>query len=121
MRWTYKRRCSDERLKGETVSRATEIEMYADEVAVLHARGALSDTSRRIAVEALVLSLSDDWVREDADAEDAVCSALESLGVMRRVGNLRFEIVNEAEMSRPDREIVRCCRVWLPRRYRACE
>ena len=99
------------------MTRTADIERFADEVTQHAAAGDWREGERVAAVETLVLALSDDWVCQDRDAEDAVCSALEAVGVMRRVGNLVFEIVSDGELSEGDRETVQRCRTWLPRRY----
>ncbi len=100
------------------MARAADIERAADEVTHRVAGGGWPECQRAAAVETLVLALSDDWVRQDPDTEDAVCSALETLGVMRRVGNLVFELLPENELAERDRASVQRCRAWLPGRYR---
>lgn len=101
------------------MARTADIERFADEVTLHAAARDWRDGQRSAAVETLVLALSDDWVCQDPDAEDAVCSALEAVGVMRRVGNLVFEIVSDADLSEADGDAVRRCRTWLPRRYQS--
>lgn len=94
-----------------------DIERIADEVTGNAAVVGWPEAQRVAAVETLMLALSDDWLRQDPDAEDAVCSALEAVGVMRRTGNLVFELVPDAELVECDREVLRRCRMWLPRKY----
>ena len=96
------------------MARATDIERVADEVTHRAAGGGWPECQRAAAVETLVLALSDDWVRQDPDTEDAVCSALETLGVMRRVGNLVFELLPETELAECDRAPIQRCRRMAP-------
>jgi hypothetical protein len=97
--------------------RAGEVEHFADELAIDgHGRNP-EDPERDHAIETLVLALASDWVRNDDDAEDAVCSALVRIGVMARCGNLVFEFVPDAELSTRDRAAVGRYRGWLPNKY----
>ncbi len=68
----------------------------------------------------MVLCLASDSVRQDPDAEDAVCSTLERLGVMTRSGNLVFAFIPDGELAPCDQDAVRRYRAWLPVRYTTC-
>jgi hypothetical protein len=92
------------------------IERLADELTGAGARGWTGDTRREL-IETLVLCLAGDSIRADADAEDALCSALEQLGVMTRSGNLRFEFAPDDELAPSDLSAVRRYRAWLPIGY----
>lgn len=71
-------------------------------------------------IEALVLCLAGDSIQQDAEAEDAVCSALEAMGVMTRVGNLVFEFLPEGALAASDLDAVQHYRGWLPAKYVRC-
>jgi hypothetical protein len=101
------------------MGRALDIERFADAVKRRAASGAWPVCQRAAAVDCLVRALGDDWIRQDADAEDAVCSALETIGIMRRVGNLMFELLPDDELADGDREAVDRWRAWLPRKFQA--
>ena len=92
------------------------IEHLADELINTGAQDWTGDTRREL-IEALVLCLAGDSIREDPDAEDALCSMLEQLGVMRRAGNLVFEFAPDRELAPGDLTAVRRYRAWLPVRY----
>jgi hypothetical protein len=98
-------------------SRVGDVEHFADELAAPLPTQPLIGVARDQAIEALVLALASDWVRTDADAEDAVCSALVRIGVMRRRGNLVFEFVADEHMTERDRSAVDRYRGWIPGRY----
>jgi hypothetical protein len=95
------------------------VERFADEVAAPSEPEPLAGAARDQAIEALMLALASDWVRNDGDVEDAVCSALVRIGVMTRVGNLVFEFRPDAEMTDADRVAVHRYRAWLPAKYTA--
>jgi hypothetical protein len=94
-----------------------EVERLADALAERSRRDRWTGRVHRQLVEALLLCLTSDSVRDDADAEDALCSALVEAGVMRRIGNLAFEFVVEDDLEDRDRAILARYRVWLPARY----
>ncbi len=92
------------------------IERLADELTMAGARH-WTGSSRRELIEALILCLTSDSVRQDADAEDAICSSLEQIGVMSRAGNLVFAFVPDEELATRDLAAVRRYRAWLPVKY----
>jgi hypothetical protein len=94
------------------------IERVADELTTAGAKDWTGDTRREL-IEGLVLCLAGDSIREDPDAEDALCSMLEQLGVMRRAGNLVFEFTPDRELAPADLPAVRRYRAWLPIKYTA--
>jgi uncharacterized protein with von Willebrand factor type A (vWA) domain len=75
----------------------SEIERLADE---------LGDFSDDRASEALIRRLSDIQVQEDPDVEDAVCSALVKLGLMKKLGNLNFRVLPQNELQDMQRKLV---------------
>jgi len=52
------------------------------------------------AIPVLISRLGDDRIREDCDAESAVCDALVELGAMRQVGNLTYKFHDVPMMER---------------------
>jgi hypothetical protein len=88
-----------------TASGSAAIERIADQ---------LGDTGQQEAVEALLWRLGDAQVQDDPDTEDAVCSALTKLGLMRRLGNLTFVFDENSALLRAaidqDKQII-------PRKY----
>lgn len=51
----------------------------------------IGESGRTDAIPLLISRLGDERIREDSDAESAVCDALVELGAMRRVGNLNYK------------------------------
>jgi|GEM_PF-6528453 hypothetical protein len=96
-----------------------EIEHLADEFARWVGCGCWTGSSRGQLIEALILCLTGESIRNDADAEDAICGALEEIGVMAKVGNLVFELVPDAALPASDLAAVRRYGGWLPRKYAA--
>jgi hypothetical protein len=103
-----------------TTRDAGKIEQLADE---LSAGGAdnWTGSAREQLIEALVLCLAGDSVRQDADAEDAICSALEEIGVMTHIDNLVFEFVPDDKLDANDLAALRRFRGWLPIKYTKSE
>ena len=93
-----------------------EVEHLADELARVGA-DRWTGSVRGDLIEALVLCLTGDSIRQDADAEDAICSALGQLGVMRRAGNLVFEFLPDDELAPSDLVAIPRYRGWLPGKY----
>jgi hypothetical protein len=96
-----------------------EVENLVDELVTRSGARSWTGTERVALIEALVLCLAGEAIRQDADAEDAVCSALEHTGVMRRVDNLVFEFVPDHELAASDMDALRRYRGWLPSKYSA--
>lgn len=94
-----------------------EVERLADELANGVDLAAWTGAFRAELIEALILQLAVDSIRDDPDAEDAICGALEQIGVMTRVGNLVFEFVSDASLPANDRASVRRYGGWLPQKY----
>ena len=92
------------------------VECLADDLSRLGAER-WTGSLREELLQALLLCLAGDSVRQDADAEDAICSTLERLGVMTRAGNLVFAFLPDADLPPCDRDAVRRYRPWLPARY----
>ncbi|MGZ4688646.1 MAG: hypothetical protein ACXVJW_14195 [Acidimicrobiia bacterium] len=95
----------------------SEVERLADELGERAITGGWAGSDRSELVEALLRCLTGEAVRQDADAEDAVCSALEQVGVMIRIDNLVFVFVPDGELAASDAAAVRRYRGWLPSRY----
>jgi hypothetical protein len=104
-----------------TTRHPAEVEHLVDSLATSCVVDEWTDLAHRQLVEALLLCLTADTIRQDSDAEDAICSVLTQIGVMHRVGNLMFEFVRYTELSPGDREIVGRYRAWLPTRYAPME
>jgi hypothetical protein len=100
-------------------TRAGDVERFADDLANDGDEYGVDEPRRDHAIEMLLLALTSEWVRNDGDAEDAVCSALVRIGVMTRCGNLVFEFVPDAHLSTSDRAAVGRYRGWLPNKYYA--
>jgi len=66
----------------------------------------LGDIANPSVLDALLYRLGDAPVQEDPDVEDAVCSALVSLGVMHRLGNRNFRFVFRDELDPAPAELV---------------
>jgi len=96
------------------------IEHLADRLATVGAEQ-WTGRARQELIEALLLCLTGDSIRQDADAEDAICSTLERIGVMSRSGNLVFAFVPDGELAPTDLVAVRRYRSWLPIKYTAGE
>jgi hypothetical protein len=94
-----------------------EVERLADQLADQAKNDLWSGDTRVELVNALVRCLTADSIREDADAEDAVCSALEQIGVMTRLDNLVFVFRPDSELGANDLITVRRYRGWLPSKY----
>jgi hypothetical protein len=77
----------------------------------------LDDGRRAAELEELLLGLAGETVHDDDDAEDAYCSALVGLGVMRRIGNRNFRLVSMNLLAPADVDVVLRYRGWLPGRY----
>jgi hypothetical protein len=95
----------------------SEVERIADELGERAKTGRWSGAARIELINALVRCLTADSIREDPDAEDAVCSALEQIGVMSRLDNLVFVFVPESELGADELRTVRRYRGWLPSKY----
>jgi hypothetical protein len=92
------------------------IEHLADELTQAGAQH-WTGSARSELIETLILCLTGDSIRQDADAEDAICSTLELIGVMTRAGNLVFAFIPDGELAPSDVVAVRRYRAWLPIRY----
>ena len=88
-----------------------EIEELADEI------GRMASRYRKAAVDALLSRLGDPVVQEDPDVEDAVCTALARLGVMRRKGNLNFVLLSPGSLHGGIRNLLEKHEIYIPRRY----
>jgi len=97
-----------------TAHRTSDIERLADE---LSTDPTIGPTPRRDLLEVLLVRLGDESVRDDPDTEDALCSALVRLGLMRRHGNLVFRFRLDHELSPADATLVHRYDAWLPLRY----
>ena len=95
----------------------SEVERLADELGGRALTDHWTGSAASDLLEALIRCLAGDSVRQDSDAEDAVCSALESIGVMIRIDNLVFVLVPDGELAASDAAAVRRYRGWLPTRY----
>ena len=113
--WGSVARVDDALTRLRTSSRAAELERLADELTA--DTGALPPGRRNDLVEVLVLRLCDETARDDSDAEDAICSALARLGVMRRAGNLVFTFRADDDLPSGDASVVARYDAWLPRKY----
>jgi DNA-binding winged helix-turn-helix (wHTH) protein len=69
------------------------------------------------AVPALLSRLCESRVNDDPDVEDAVCGALVKFGVMRRLGNRRFRMRPEGNLSPEARAAFVERRALIPARY----
>jgi hypothetical protein len=69
------------------------------------------------ALRALLGRLGDWPVREDPDAEDAVCSGLVAFGVMQCEGNQRYAFLPRHELPPGVSDLVRELGVSIPLRY----
>jgi hypothetical protein len=96
---------------------ASEVERLADELAAQVRRDGLPDAARIEMINVLVGRLTTEVIREDPDAEDAVCSALEQIGVMTRLDNRVFVFRPESELGINELSTVRQYLGWLPGRY----
>ena len=94
-----------------------EVEQLVDELTNDVASADWTSSLRAQLIEALILQLAVDSVRDDPDAEDAVCSALTRFGVMTRRGNLVFEFRPITELATADSAAVARSADWLPKRY----
>jgi hypothetical protein len=99
-----------------TIRDPAEVEYLADALAMQSAREQWSGRAHRQLVEALLLCLTADTIRQDRNAENALCAALAAVGVMRRVSGLEFELLAESQLEPGDRAIVDRYRNWLPAR-----
>lgn len=102
-----------------TTGDTAEVERLADDLAVRASHDAWPSETRIALVDALVRCLTADSIREDPDAEDAVCSALELIGVMNRLDHLVFVFLPESELGANELITIRRYRGWLPSRYAA--
>jgi hypothetical protein len=84
------------------------IEVLADQL------GAAGD---RRAIRPLLMRLGDCGVQEDRDVEDAVCSALVALDVMRCAGNLSFGFLPSEDLADDLVEMIRELAGTIPQRY----
>jgi hypothetical protein len=87
----------------------------ADELEALADRMALDRDVR--AIPPLIARLGDGLVQDHADVEDAVCTALVRLGVMRSRGNLSFAFVAVDSLGPEARAALRDYATSIPRRY----
>jgi hypothetical protein len=62
-----------------------------------HLADIMGDSGNDKVIKPLLERLFDDKVQEDADVEDAVCSALVKMGVMERLGNLNFKFLDKKD------------------------
>ena len=85
-----------------------EIELIADELGAAHDRRA---------IRPLLMRLGDCKVQEDADVEDAVCSALMALGTMCSSGNRSFHFRPRQELPEDVVTTVRELAPAIPWRY----
>jgi DNA-binding winged helix-turn-helix (wHTH) protein len=69
------------------------------------------------AVPVLLSRLCESRVNDDPDVEDAVCGALVKFGVMRCLGNRRFRMRPEGNLSSDARAAFAERRAVIPRRY----
>lgn len=84
-----------------------------DAVAVERIADSVRRDSGANVAAALLKRLGDALVQEDRDAEDAVCDALVRLGLMRRLGNLRFVFADSMGDQPLERYGIRTPRKYL--------
>jgi hypothetical protein len=78
---------------------------------------ALSDTTDQRAIRPLLWRLGDSIVQDDPDVEDAVCGALNALGVMRSAGSRTFSLRPRDELNDEVVHVLREFAAVLPHRY----
>ncbi len=69
------------------------------------------------AIETLLYRLGDDHVQDDPDVEDAVCTTLVKLGVMRTMGNLNFRVLEKSLLPSYIRELLEEYLSLIPKKY----
>lgn len=69
------------------------------------------------AVPALLERLCESRVNNDPDVEDAVCGALVAFGIMERLGNRRFCLRRDDQLTPGARQALTERRAFVPRRY----
>jgi hypothetical protein len=85
-----------------------EIERLADDLGTTH------DPE---AIDILLYRLGDGKIQSDADAEDAVCSALVELGVMLKRGNLNYRFLADEALPPAARAALGKYAPLIPRKY----
>jgi hypothetical protein len=69
------------------------------------------------AIPSLISRLGDDRVREDCDAESAVCDALVELGAMHQIGNLNYKFKNVTMVKRKIADSNPVCLPYIASKY----
>jgi hypothetical protein len=77
----------------------------------------IGNAGNKEVIEQLLYRLGDDHVQDDPDVEDAVCTALVKLGVMRTMGNLNFRFLEKSLLPSGVLELLEEYISLIPRRY----
>lgn len=77
----------------------------------------IGNAGSKEAIKALLYRLGDDHVQDDPDVEDAVCTALVKLGVMRTMGNLNFRLLEKSLLPNDVLGLLEEYMPLIPRKY----